>query len=141
MKSKNGKVVLGKNDTRIGNFVITKETNHYKLQDVGGFWSIRISQFLMGYTVIDECIKSGSMEYLEALVKVYYAVTTTPPDTTMMSDMFTAYSALIDRMREKIPQVSEQEQQQILDDMEKSMKNKDILVKAIEDGDPANQKG
>lgn len=141
MKVKDGKAVLSKHDIRIGNFVITKEPNHYKLQDIGGFWSVRISRFLMGYTLIEECLKSDNKEYLEAMIKMYYAITTTPPDQTMLNDMYTAYSALIDRMKKHMPEVTEQEQEEILEEVERNVKNKEILLKEIEDGTPADKKG
>lgn len=138
MKAKDNKVVLGKNDTRIGNFVITKEKNHYKLQDVGGFWSLRISRFLACYTLIEECLKSGNKDYLEALTKLFYAVTVTPPDTKMMEDMFNAYSSYMERLKAVMPI---EDDQKALDELQCSLDAKERLIKAIEDGAPANQKG
>lgn len=141
MKIRNGKAVLGKNDTRIGNYVISREEHYFKLQDIGGFWSLRINRFLMEYTLIEECLKADNKKYLEAMIKMYYAVTTTPPDKEMLKDMFDAYSALMDRMRKQMPEVSDAEQEQIVKEVAKSLENKETVLKAIEDGAPANQEG
>lgn len=137
MKKKDGKVVLGKNDTRIGNFVITKEDHHYKMQDVAGFWSLRIGRFLSGFMLIEECLKSKNLEYLESICKMFYAMTTTPPDAQMLMDMYNSYNALMDRMRAAMPQVSEEEQQEILKQEEILYNSKQTLQKVIEDGDAA----
>lgn len=138
MKVKENKVVLGKNDTRIGNFVLSKEKHHFKLQDVGGFWSVRISRFLACYSLIEECMKNGNTEYLEAMTKLFYAVTTTPPDPKMMEDMFNAYSALMERMKEAMPVYDDE---QVLEEMQRDIAARETIIKTIEDGAPTNQEG
>ena len=138
MKKKDGKVVLGKNDTRIGNFVITKEEHHYKMQDVAGFWSFRVGRFLGTFTLIDECVKNRNIAYLEAMCKMFYAITTTPPDTDMFADMLNAYNNLLDRMRQAMPTPSEEEDAKALKEVEELYNSKEAIKKVIEDGDAAN---
>ena len=134
MKVKVGKVVLGKNDIRLGNFIIHKEKAHYKICDVAGMWSFRVNMFSGMYMLIEECIKRDSIPYLESIVKIYYAVTTVPPDAKMMEDLYNAYMGILERMKEAMPQTTDQDEEAVIEDMKKSLEASETLQKVIEDG-------
>lgn len=130
MKTKDGKLVLGKNDIQTGNFVLSKEKMHYKMQDINGYWSTRVSFMHPMYTLLEECVKGKNNDYIEAIAKILYAISTTPPDATMLEDLYRAYTALIDRMKATLePADDEKELQRVKDYTEA----KDELTRVLND--------
>lgn len=135
MKVKDGKLSLGKNDIRVGNFVISKEKMHYKMQDINGYWSTRVSYNFAMYMLIEECIKAKNMDYLETITKMLYALSVTPPDVQMITDMYNAYNALMDRMK---PHTTPQEDDKALEDTKKACEAKEELKKILDDKPEGN---
>ena len=138
MKVKDGKLSLGKNDTQIGNFVISKEKMHYKMQDINGYWSTRVGFMHPMYTLIEECLKVKNMEYLEAIAKILYAISVTPPDVTMLKDLYKAYGSQIGRMKAKLEPVDDDKELQRVKDMEEA---KEELKKVMDDTAEGNTIG
>ena len=129
MKVKDGKLSLGKNDTQVGNFVISKEKMHFKMQDINGYWSTRVAFMHPMYMLIDECLKVRNKEYLEALVKILYAISTTPPDVPMIQALYDAYTALCERMKAKMEPADDEKELQRVEEMLKTREE----IKKIQD--------
>lgn len=134
MKVKDGKVVLGKNDVRLGNFILHKEKEYYKACDVAGMWSYRVNMFSGMYSLIDECLKNKNTAYLETLIKMYYAISTVPADMQMLEDMYNAYTGLIERIRTANGNATEKEDKGALEDLKKTVEATETLQKVIDDG-------
>ena len=129
MKVKDGKLSLGKNDTQVGNFVISKEKMHFKMQDINGYWSTRVAFMHPMYMLIDECLKVRNKEYLEAVVKILYAISTTPPDVQMIQALYDAYTALCERMKAKMEPADDEKELQRAEEMLKTREE----IKKIQD--------
>lgn len=138
MKVKNGKLSLGKDDVRVGNFVISKEKQHYKMQDINGYWTTRVSYQFAMYMLIEECIKAKNMDYLETIAKMLYALSVTPPDAQMIKDMYDAYNALMGRMRNN-GITTEAEDAKALEDVKNAYEAKEEMKKIL-DGKPEGDK-
>lgn len=137
MKVKDGKLSLSKNDVRVGNFVVSKEKQHYKMQDINGYWSTRVSYHYAMYLLIEECIKAKNMEYLETIVKMLYALSVTPPDGQMFNDMYTAYNALVARMKDNSPR----DDDKALEDTKVAHEAKEELKKMLDAQSEGNTQG
>ena len=140
MKVKDGKIKLGKNDTQAGNFIISREKTHFKMQDVYGHWTMRVSLMHPMYTMIEECIKANNSDYLEAITKILYAIGTTPADLQMMEDLYNAYNALIGRMKERgvFPSADDESE---LKRAEQSYQTKEEIKKVLENGSITDTQG
>lgn len=140
MKIKEGKLSLGKNDLRVGNFVLSKEKMHYKMQDINGYWSNRVAFMHPMYMLLEECVKADNKEYIEMVVKILYAISTTPPDVKMLGDMYNAYNALIERMKEK-GLVSEQQDAENIEAVKRSIEAKEQLTQILNDQPDTDTQG
>lgn len=130
MKVKDGKLSLGKNDIRVGNFVISKEKQHYKMQDINGYWSMRVSYNYAMYILIEECINARNHAYLETITKMLYALGVTPPDKQMLEDMYNAYGALMERMKQY---VTPREDDKALKQTQEAYEAKEELKRIMDD--------
>lgn len=135
MKVKDGKLSLGKNDFRVGNFVLSKEKMHFKLQDINGYWSTRIAFMHPMYMLLEECVKAKNEGYIEAIAKILYAISTTPPDKDMLKDLYTAYNAQIERMKEK-GLVTEKEDEENLERTKKTLEATEHLKEVMSNDKP-----
>lgn len=140
MKVKDGKLSLGKSDLRVGNFVLSKEKMHYKMQDINGYWSTRVAFMHPMYMLLEECVKAKNHDYIEVIAKILYAISTISPDRTMLKNLYTAYNAQIKRMKEK-GLVSEQQDAENLEAAKRSMEAKEQLKKIIDDQPEPNTQG
>lgn len=138
MKTKDGKLKLGKNDTQVGNFVVSKEKMHYKMQDINGYWSMRVGFLHPMYMLIEECAKAKNMEYMEAITKIMYAIGTTPPDVQMLEDMYKAYNGLVERMKTRMEPTDDHTELQRVKDFEQA---KEDLNKIMNDTTEGNTTG
>ena len=111
--AKTAKRPVQKKVVRVGNFFVKKENEHYKMYDINNVWTMRVHYLSSMYTFLDVLIEDGSRDILETIVKMYYALCTTPPDTDMIKDTYTAYMALMERMKPELK--TDQEGQQELE--------------------------
>lgn len=132
MKIKDGIVKLEKRDTRLGNFVITKEVDHYKLQDIGRFWTMRVARGTMMHQLLGLLLADRDLEHLEGIVKLYYAICTTAPDKTMLAQLTTIYNLQMDRIKLAQGELSEQGQKEVLEAMKKDYEIFIQMKEAIE---------
>ena len=110
------------------------------MQDINGYWTMRVAFMHPMHTLIDECIKAGNKDYLEAITKIMYAIGTTPPDKDMLEDLYNAYNRLIGRMKEK-GLISEQDDSQALKQTEDAYNAKEELKKLMNDKPDTNTQG
>lgn len=139
MKVKDGKLSLGKNDTQVGNFVVSKEKMHFKMQDINGYWSTRVAFMHPMYMLIEECLKVKNKEYLEAIAKILYAISTTPPDKLMLETLYEAYNSLCERMKAHLEPTDDDKELQRVKDMEEAKEELKKIMDDTEQGDTAGQ--
>lgn len=134
MKIKDGKLSLGKRDIQVGNFVLSKEKMHFKMQDINGYWSTRVAFMHPMYMLLEECVKAGNKDYIEAIAKILYAVSTISPDGKMLQGLYDTYSQQVERMKEK-GMITEKEDNENLEMTKKALEAKEHLKEVI-DGKP-----
>jgi hypothetical protein len=84
MEIKNGKIKLNKSDKRYGNFVITTEDNHYKIQSISKDWGLRVSKGSNIGKLINECISDTYRDALSRIISFLYIVSSTIVDVQTM---------------------------------------------------------
>jgi hypothetical protein len=137
MKKQNGKIVLGKEDIRLGNFIVTKEKEYYKFLDVAGLWSVRIHHLTGMYPLVESCVESKNMNYLESVAKMLYALSVTPPDLPMLQAMHESYLSLTERMAKVMGEKTDKEQEEILEQEKQKYEDMQLIKKELEeDGGP-----
>lgn len=120
---------------QVGNFFIKRENEHYKMYDVQQVWTMRVHFLSSMYTFIDVCLEGGNMELLEIIVKMYYCLGTTPPDGEMIKDTYTAYTAMMERIKEQM-KVTEAEDAENLERARTIYEAKQELNAVLEDEGP-----
>ena len=123
---------------QVGNFFVKRENEHYKMYDVNQVWTMRVHFLSSMYTFIDVCIEGGNMELLEIIVKMYYCLGTTPPDGEMIKDTYTAYTALMERMRKEVTEMEDQENLERTKVMHEATEK---VMEAINEGPQADTQG
>ena len=123
---------------QVGNFFVKRENEHYKMYDVNQVWTMRVHFLSSMYTFIDVCIEGGNMELLEIIVKMYYCLGTTPPDGEMIKDTYTAYTALMERMRKEVTEMEDQENLERAKVMHEATEK---VMEAINEGPQADTQG
>lgn len=123
---------------QVGNFFVKRENEHYKMYDVNQVWTMRVHFLSSMYTFIDVCIEGGNMELLEIIVKMYYCLGTTPPDGEMIKDTYTAYTALMERMRKEVTEMEDQENLERTKVMHEATEK---VMEAIDEGPKADTQG
>ena len=78
------------------------------------------------------------MELLEIIVKMYYCLGTTPPDGEMIKDTYTAYTALMERMRKEVTEMEDQENLERTKVMHEATEK---VMEAIDEGPKADTQG
>lgn len=100
MKVKRGKVKLEKGDRRVGNFVYHREPAHYKLQDIGGLVSVRISNALLAGRMIAEVMDDGGENFLHNYAASVYNVMGCVPDVEFLGELNKCVRECINRHKE-----------------------------------------
>ena len=97
--AKTTKKTAQKKVVQVGNFFVKKESEHYKICDVNNIWTMRVHYLSSMYTFLDVLIEQGSRDLLEVIVKLYYSIGTTPPDSEFLHKTFDAYLELVERTK------------------------------------------
>lgn len=98
---KDGTLKLSKGDKRVGNFVLSVENGHYKLQDIGGLFSIRVSTALVAGRMIQECMGDGeSSAFLHNYAAVMYNVACCVPDIELLNELQNSVRECVNRHKE-----------------------------------------
>lgn len=101
MQIKDGKVKLQKRDKRFGNFVVTNEYEHYKVQTIGTEWSLRVGKDTIIGRFIKEGIAAGG-DGLHHIISYLYYISASAVDVDAMAATIALYRA--SSMRAKIKQ-------------------------------------
>lgn len=98
---KNGTLKLSKCDKRVGNFVLSVENGHYKLQDIGGLFSVRVSTALIAGRMIQECMGDAeSSNFLHNYAAVMYNVACCVPDIEFLGELQKAVTECVNRHKD-----------------------------------------
>lgn len=92
MKTKNGKIKLEKGDIRVGNFVLSIEDQHIKVQDLNKFFTLRINKRMPIGILLDSLIKRGDegRDSIKTYIAVLWSVLSVAPDNEYMQDLIKA---------------------------------------------------
>ena len=103
MKRKEGKTLrLRKGDVRVGNFIYHAEGDHYKMTDLNGVFSVRVS----AYTSVGMMMKAAMASpqenetFLHNYAAVMYNALSAVPDMDFLAAVNSAAVAAVDRHRE-----------------------------------------
>ena len=82
MKIKDGKIKLEKNDIRVGNFVLSIEKQHIKVQDLNQCFVLRFHKRMPVGIWLDSLIKRGDdgNDSLRTYIAVMWSVLSVVPD-------------------------------------------------------------
>lgn len=88
----NGTIKLEKNDTRIGNFVLTIEENHVKVQDINQCFSLRFLKRMPTGIWLENLAQQGEegRDSIKTYIAVMWSVLSVAPDNEYMKDLITA---------------------------------------------------
>lgn len=83
MKIKDGKIKLEKNGYRVGNFVLSIEKQHIKVQDLNQCFTLRFLKRIPIGIWLDSLIKRGEdgVDSLKTYIAVIWSVLTVVPDS------------------------------------------------------------
>ena len=98
--TKKGKVKLETGDRRVGNFVYHREKAHYKLQDIGGLFSVRVSNALMAGVMISEVMDDGGEAFLGNYAATVYNFACCVPDVEFLGAVNAAVRDCINRHKD-----------------------------------------
>lgn len=101
MEIKNGKIKLNKRDKRYGNFIVTIEDNHYKIQSISKDWGLRVSKGSDIGKLINECINDTYRDALSRIISFLYIVSSTIVDVQTMQLIFMSYYSSYLRLKIK----------------------------------------
>lgn len=98
MKTKNGKIILGAKDTRLGNFVLTDQPEHYKIADINARFSVQVHKTTLTGRIITLALGGKMSEnYLNNLCVTLYETALTAHDTESMQGVIAACRGAISR--------------------------------------------
>lgn len=89
MKIKDGKIKLEKNDYRVGNFVLSIEKQHIKVQDLNQCFTLRFHKRMPVGIWLDSLIKRGDegKDSLKTYIAVIWSVLSVIPDSEYMQSL------------------------------------------------------
>lgn len=102
MKTKKGKLYLDKRDTRVGNFVVTEEENHYKVQDINSAMNFRFRKETLIGQMMGLMLKKENEKFLTAWISAMYSAFVIVPDVQFITDVINAVNACVERHREEL---------------------------------------
>lgn len=139
MKIIDGKLKLDKRDTRVGNFVITNESDYYKVQDINNMISHRFNKKSLIGRALPVMMQEGYEKFLTTWISVSYLAFSVVPDSTFLSDLLNASNACIERHREDFynsKAVTDEDDKKVLEEQKKLhedyMKAKEELAQSAE---------
>lgn len=112
---RNGEVKLGKGDFRVGNFVVHLERSHVKIEDVGGFMSVRLAAHSHAGMMVRAAIASrvrgedDGEKFLQNLCAVTFNYVGCIPDLEFLSAVNDACLACVERHKDLYAQTDSEE--------------------------------
>lgn len=90
--TKEGKPKLEKNDFRIGNFVLSIEQQHIKVQDLNKCFTLRIRKSMPVGRWLDNFVKMGDSgrDSIKTYIAVIWSALSVAPDNEYMQDIIKA---------------------------------------------------
>ena len=135
MKIAKGKLKLSSSDTKIGEFVITNEAEHVKIQATSGFWSMRYHQSTPFARFIETGLQNKQTEALHNIISVLYYATTLVPDVEYLKQVQNSCIDYYERNKEMlgVPAVSDAEDKVIL----QALKDEYLAAEALHEENDA----
>lgn len=101
-KVKRGRIKLQRGDVQVGNFIFHAEKDHYKLTDINGVFSVRVS----GYATIGVMMRAAldspkeHETFLHNYAAVMYNVLSAVPDMEFLASVNDAAVSAVERHKE-----------------------------------------
>lgn len=129
-----GEVKLAKNETRIGEFVISKEEAHYKLRTTSGNWSMRVGENTAIFGMIKASLATGETKLLRGWAVVMYNTSLVVPDPDFLETINNASNECFLRHKDVygMGDISDEEDQQIIAAMKEEREMIDKMKKEQE---------
>lgn len=108
-----------KTPLQFGNFTVTRDSggehDWITIKAVSGFWSLRFRDD----NEMFECIRllannKDYSEYMDSWIKLCYLMSNCTPDAEFMKDFFESYTKMNERLLSRQKDISEEENQKIL---------------------------
>lgn len=99
MKVIDGKLKIDKRDTRVGNFVVTEETDYYKVQDISRLVSHRFRKETLIGRAVAVMLSGGNEKFLATWISVMELAFTVVPDAEYLKDLYEVSTACLERHR------------------------------------------
>ncbi|PXV62361.1 hypothetical protein CLV62_12049 [Dysgonomonas alginatilytica] len=110
-----------KKGIQIGNFIVTFDTGNLKavkITSVAENWNVRYREDNILYAwILNELKTEEGREVLHLAFACWFAASNGIPDDTFLEDVVQAYTRSIERMKEGVKRLSEEEDQELLDKM------------------------
>lgn len=115
----NGEIKLGQNETRLGEFVVSKENAHYKVQTISGNWSMSIGENTAMYNMIKMSLGANETKLLHGWITVMYNVSLVVPDPELLTAINDVSNECFLRHKELygVKEVSDEEDKKIVEEM------------------------
>lgn len=140
MQIKDGKLKLSKRDYRVGNFVVSDEDSHIKVQDISRMVSFRVSKMIPKGQLLLSMVKDRQDTALQNYIAVAYNFLGTIPDLEMLQRVNEECVACLERHKEFYgvsDNVSEEEDREMLEDAKEMVQAGEDFARVksgIEDG-------
>lgn len=95
--SKDGKVILTKNDRRVGNFVYSNYPDRVAFSDINGTVRTSVAKRTLVGQMIADAIASGLDNFLHNYAGYLYYINGVAPDHELIKDVFAAAEACLKR--------------------------------------------
>ena len=95
--SKDGKVILTKNDRRVGNFVYSNYPDRVAFSDINGTVRTSVSKRTLVGQMIADAIEKRSDNFLHNYAGYLYYINGVAPDHELIKDVFAAAEACLKR--------------------------------------------
>lgn len=126
-----GAVTLGKNDVRLGNFVVTAKAGGYGVRPVSGL----VEFFFSSESVMGRCLpmmlEEGNRRFCGAWIDALFFAASVVPDVEYLTDILNAAKAAVDRhpvmYGGTVKELSEREDRRVLKEEEKFREGLDVL--------------
>jgi len=97
--TKKGKLKLDAKDTRVGNFVISNEDTHIKIQDINSVYVIRYSKRMPMGIWLANLLEMGEkgLDSIKVWISVMWSLLSVSPDNDLVMDVLKASEAALKR--------------------------------------------
>jgi len=133
--TKSGKIKLGRDDVRVGNFVFHDEREHVKVSDINEICSVRIHKMLTsGGVQVSAALEQKKDKFLEVWSKVMWYACSSFIDEELVRDLVDAVNRCKERHKDIFgvsDEVPQEEDAKVLDEVKQDIDLKENIDKEV----------